>query len=410
LELGCAPDFEIVLVKSRAFSARLFRLQFVLMKPIVYFLLAALLAVCAVAANAEEPPAVPPAPQISAKGYLLIDFGTGRELAAANADERLEPASLTKIMTAYVVYRALAEGRVKMTDQVLISENAWRTGGSKMFVEVGKQVAMEDLLKGMIIQSGNDASVALAEHVAGSEQTFAELMNAHAKRLGMNNSHFTNATGLPSSDHYTTARDIALVTTALIREFPEYYVWDGTKEFEYNGIKQQNRNRLLWRDPTVDGVKTGYTQNAGYCLVASAKRDDMRLISVVLGASGPEARAQASLELINYGFRFYESHRLYAAATPVESLRVWMGDVEELPVGPAQDVVATIPRGRYGQLSARLEKTPELEAPIAKGTQIGNIVISLQDEELLRVPLVALQEVGEGSLWQRARDTVLQWF
>jgi D-alanyl-D-alanine carboxypeptidase (penicillin-binding protein 5/6) len=269
---------------------------------------------------------------------------------------------------------------------------------------------MEDLLKGMIIQSGNDASVALAEHVAGSEQTFAELMNAHAKRLGMNNSHFTNATGLPGSDHYTTARDIALVTTALIREFPEYYVWDGTKEFEYNGIKQQNRNRLLWRDPTVDGVKTGYTQNAGYCLVASAKRDDMRLISVVLGASGPEARAQASLELINYGFRFYESHRLYAAATPVESLRVWMGDVEELPVGPAQDVVATIPRGRYGQLSARLEKTPALEAPIAKGTQIGNIVISLQDEELLRVPLVALQEVGEGSLWQRARDTVLQWF
>jgi D-alanyl-D-alanine carboxypeptidase (penicillin-binding protein 5/6) len=269
---------------------------------------------------------------------------------------------------------------------------------------------MEDLLKGMIIQSGNDASVALAEHVAGSEQTFAELMNAHAKRLGMNNSHFTNATGLPDPEHYTTARDMAAVTAALILEFPDYYVWDGTKEFEYNGIKQQNRNRLLWRDPTVDGVKTGYTQNAGYCLVASAKREDMRLISVVMGTSGPEARAQASLELLNYGFRFYESHRLYAAETPVENLRVWMGDEQELPVGPAHDVVATIPRGRYGQLSARLEKTPELKAPIAKGARIGDIVVNLEDQELLRVPLVALQEVAQGSLWQRAWDGVLLWF
>jgi D-alanyl-D-alanine carboxypeptidase (penicillin-binding protein 5/6) len=380
------------------------------MKLILYPLLALLLSVCAHAVLAEEPPLVPPPPKIDAKGYLLTDFATGSVLAAANADERLEPASLTKIMTAYVIYRALAEGRVKLTDEVLISENAWRTGGSKMFVEVGKRVGMEDLLKGMIIQSGNDASVALAEHVAGSEQTFAELMNSHAKRLGMNDSHFTNATGLPDPEHYTTARDMALVTAALIREFPDYYVWDGTKEFEYNGIKQQNRNRLLWRDPTVDGVKTGYTQNAGYCLVASAKREDMRLISVVMGASGPEARAQASLELLNYGFRFYESHRLYAAATPVENLRVWMGDVQELPVGPVQDVVATIPRGRYSQLSARLEKTPELKAPIAKGARIGDIVVNLEDQELLRVPLVALQEVAQGSLWQRAWDGVLLWF
>lgn len=361
-------------------------------------------------APAPEQTAVPPAPRVDAKGYLLIDFGTGSELAAANADQRLEPASLTKIMSAYVIYRALAEGRVQLTDQVLISENAWRTGGSKMFVEVGKQVGMEDLLKGMIIQSGNDASVALAEHVAGSEQTFAELMNAHAKRLGMTNSNFRNATGLPDPEHYTTARDMARVTAALIREFPQYYVWDGTKEFEYNGIKQQNRNRLLWRDSTVDGVKTGFTQKAGYCLVASAKRDDMRLISVVLGSSGPEARAQASLELLNYGFRFYESHRLYAAAQPMENVRVWKGDLEELPIGPVRDVVATIPRGRYGQLSARLEKNPQLMAPIPKGTQVGDVVVSLEEQELLRVPLVALQDVGEGSLWQRARDTVLQWF
>ncbi|MGE5153683.1 MAG: D-alanyl-D-alanine carboxypeptidase family protein [Bdellovibrio bacteriovorus] len=380
------------------------------MKLLSLGLLACVLLTCAFALPADESPEVPSAPQIAAKGYLLVDFSTGKELAAANADERLEPASLTKIMSAYVVYRALAEGRVNLSDQVLISENAWRTGGSKMFVEVGKQVGMEDLLKGMIIQSGNDASVALAEHVAGSEQTFAELMNAHAKRLGMANSHFTNATGLPDPEHYTTARDMALVTAALIREFPQYYVWDGTKEFEYNGIKQQNRNRLLWRDSTVDGVKTGFTQNAGYCLVASAKREGMRLISVVLGASGPEARAQASLELLNYGFRFYESHRLYPADKAVENLRIWKGDVQELPVGPARDVVATIPRGRYEQLSARLEKAADLQAPIAKGARIGDIVVDLKDQELLRVPLVALQDVGEGSLWQRARDTVLQWF
>lgn len=382
----------------------------VLMKSALFSLFIASLWVAASAVAAEEPPAVPPPPQVAAKGHLLVDFNTGNELAADNADERLEPASLTKIMTAYVVYRALAEGRVSLTDEVLISENAWRTGGSKMFVEVGKRVGMEDLLKGMIIQSGNDASVALAEHVAGSEQTFAELMNAEAKRLGMNHSHFTNATGLPDPEHYTTARDMALVTAALIREFPEYYVWDGTKEFEYNGIKQQNRNRLLWRDPTVDGVKTGYTQNAGYCLVASAKRDDMRLISVVLGAAGPEKRAQASMELLNYGFRFFESHRLYPATQPVEQLRVWMGDLQELPVGPASDVVATIPRGRYAQLSARLEKEPELVAPIAKGARVGDIVVDFEGQEILRVPLLALQDVNQGSLWQRARDTVLKWF
>lgn len=380
------------------------------MKSLSRSLVAGLLMSWTFAFAADDPSTVPPPPQVAAKGYLLLDFSTGVELAAANADERLEPASLTKIMSAYVIYRALAEGRVDLKDEVLISENAWRTGGSKMFVEVGKRVGMEDLLKGMIIQSGNDASVALAEHVAGSEQTFAELMNAHARRLGMSGSHFTNATGLPDPEHYTTARDIARVTMALIREFPQYYVWDGTKEFEYNGIKQQNRNRLLWRDPTVDGVKTGYTQNAGYCLVASAMRDGMRLISVVLGSSGPETRAQASLELLNYGFRFYESHQLYPAAKAVESLRVWKGDVEELAVGPARDVVATIPRGRYGQLSARLEKTPDLQAPITKGSRIGDIVVNLAEQEILRVPLVALQDVAEGSLWQRTRDTVLQWF
>jgi serine-type D-Ala-D-Ala carboxypeptidase (penicillin-binding protein 5/6) len=358
----------------------------------------------------QAAPSIPAAPQIEAKGYLLVDFNTGAVLVESNADLRLEPASLTKIMTGYTLYRELAEGHAQLTDQVLISENAWRTGGSKMFVEVGKRVGLEDLVKGMIIQSGNDASVALAEHVAGSEQVFAELMNAQAQRLGMSNSHFVNVTGLPDANHYTTARDIAKATVALIREFPQFYVWDGTKEYEYNGIKQHNRNRLLWQDPTVDGVKTGYTQNAGYCLVASAKRDDMRLVSVVLGAKNPQARASDSLELLNYGFRFYESHLLYPGGEPVKNLRVWKGDREEVPTGPARDVLATIPRGRYAELSARMDQAPALTAPIAQGARLGDIVVTLAGVEITRVPLVALEAVAEGGLWERMRDTVLQWF
>lgn len=358
----------------------------------------------------QTTPGIPAPPQIEAKGYLLVDFTTGAVLAESNADERLEPASLTKIMTGYTIYRELAEGHVHLTDQVLISENAWRTGGSKMFVEVGKQIGLEDLLKGMIIQSGNDASVALSEHVAGSEQVFGELMNTNAQRLGMSNSHFVNVTGLPDPNHYTTARDISKVTAALIREFPQYYVWDGTKEYEFNGIKQQNRNRLLWRDSTVDGVKTGYTENAGYCLVASAKRDGMRLISVVLGAKNPEARAVASLELLNYGFRFYESHLLYPAGDAVENLRVWKGEAREVPVGPARDVYATIPRGRYAELSAKLVKSAALTAPVAKGAQVGDVVVTLAGQEVSRTPLIALQDVSEGGIWDRTRDTVLQWF
>ncbi len=356
------------------------------------------------------PQAIPAPPQVDAKGFLLIDFQTGAVLAESRADERMEPASLTKIMTAYAIYRELAAEHVHLTDPVLISANAWKTGGSKMFVEVGKQVPLEDLLKGMIIQSGNDASVALAEHVAGSEQVFAELMNTNAQRLGMTNSHFVNVTGLPDPNHYTTARDMAKVTAALIRDFPQYYVWDGTKEYEYNGIKQQNRNRLLWRDSTVDGVKTGYTENAGYCLVASAKRDGMRLVSVVLGSKNSEARAVASLALLNYGFRFFESHLIYPAGKALENIRVWKGAVEELPIGPGADVYATIPRGHYAELSPRMDKPQTLTAPIAKGARIGEIVVLFAGQEVSRVPLVALQDVPEGNLWQRLRDTVLQWF
>lgn len=353
---------------------------------------------------------IPAAPELDAKGFLLVDFNSGKVLAENNADELLEPASLTKIMTAYVVFREIAEGHVHLDDIVTVSEKAWRTGGSRMFIEVGSQVKVEDLLKGMIIQSGNDASVALAEHVAGSVDSFANLMNTYAKQLSMSNSHFTNPNGLPDPELHTTARDMARVTRALIREFPQYYTWYSTRELTYNGITQPNRNPLLSRDPSADGVKTGHTKAAGYCLVGSAKRDGMRLISVVMGTPSPRARAEASLALLNWGFRFYESHELFASHTPIESLRVWYGEQETVPVGPSLDVVATIPRGTYDKLSARLEKTAELNAPIAKGARLGDVVVTLGDEELTRVPLVALQDVPEGGLWRKAKDSVLQMF
>jgi serine-type D-Ala-D-Ala carboxypeptidase (penicillin-binding protein 5/6) len=349
-------------------------------------------------------------PELAAKGYLLVTHPGGQPLVESHADDRLDPASLTKILTAYVVFHELAAGHIALNDEVLVSEHAWRTGGSRMYAEVGKKVSLEELVKGMVIQSGNDASVALAEHVAGNEESFAKLMNEHARRLGMTNSHFTNATGLPDPELHSTARDLAKVTEATIREFPQYYAWYGIKEYLYNNIKQHNRNRLLWRDDTVDGVKTGHTKDAGYCLVASAKRDGMRLTSVILGTESEEARAKASLALLNYGFRAFEGHPLYAQGQPVENLRIWMGEVTQLPVGPAQEVFATIPRGSYDQLSAHIQKNPDLVAPVAKGDRVGDIVVSLGDKEISRQPLVALRDVAEGGLWAKIRDTVLRWF
>jgi serine-type D-Ala-D-Ala carboxypeptidase (penicillin-binding protein 5/6) len=380
-----------------------------MMRVVKLLLLSLVFALPVALAQTQQP--IPDPPQVAAKGYLLVDLNSGKILAEMNADERLEPASLTKIMTGYVVFRELAAGKIALTDQVLISERAWRTGGSKMFIEVGKQVSIQDLLMGMIVQSGNDASVALAEHVGGSVEAFADLMNSHAQRLGMTGSHFTNPHGLPDPDLYITARDIAKVAVAIIREFPEFYAWYSTREFTYNAITQQNRNPLLARDATADGIKTGYTEAAGYCLVSSAKRADMRLVSVVMGSPTPNARAEASLALMNYGFRFYESHRLYPAEEPVESLRVWQGAPETLPVGPGADVFATFQRGRYSELAARLEKSDvSLTAPITRGTQVGEIVVTLGDDEINRVPLLGLQDVAKGNLWQVARDSVLRWF
>ena len=371
-------------------------------------LLVLVLATAALGAAAAVP--TPDPPQLGARGYLLIDYASGAILAEKNADQRMEPASLTKIMTAYVVFHELADGDLSLDEKALVSEKAWRTGGSKMFIEVGKQVPVKDLLLGMIVQSGNDASVALAEHVAGSEDSFAGLMNSRAERLGMTDSHFMNPDGLPREGHYTTPRDMARVTAATIREFPDYYGWYSEPEFTYNGIKQSNRNRLLSMDPSVDGVKTGHTAAAGYCLVASALRDGQRLISVVMGTDSESARAADSLALLNYGFRFFETHTPYKAGQVLERLRVWSGDATEVPVGPAEDVAVTIPRGKYAELSAQLEPAGDIEAPVARGDVVGEIVFKLGDEVVKRQPAVALASVGQGGLLRRATDSVLRLF
>ncbi len=366
-----------------------------------------LLLVCSVVSTAAPTPAPP---NIPGSGHLLVDHNSGRLLAESNADQRLEPASLTKIMTAYLVFRELAEGSIRLEDQVRVSEKAWRTGGSRMFIEVGKKVSIEELLHGTIIQSGNDASVALAEHIAGSEETFADLMNTHARRLGMADSNFRNATGLPDENHYTTASDIARVTSASIREFPEYYAWYKVKEFTFNGIKQHNRNQLLWRDDSVDGVKTGYTKAAGYCLVASAEREGMRLVSVVMGTKSVSTRTAESQSLLNYGFRFFESHKLYGKEQVVSKVRIWKGEESELPIGPAGDIYVTIPRRQYKNLSQQTEIDPQIMAPVTQGQQLGRVLVNLDQKQIAEVPLTALQSVADGGIWPQVKDSVLLWF
>ena len=356
------------------------------------------------------PSPVPSPPKLAAKSFLLIDANSGRVLAEKNIDKKIEPASITKLMTAYVVYKELESGRLTMDEEVTISKKAWRMKGSKMFVEVGKQVPVKTLLKGLIIQSGNDAAVALAEHIAGTESTFADYMNQYAQSLGMKNSHFVNSTGWPHKDHRTTARDIATLSRAIITEFPEHYKLYKQKEFTYNGIRQYNRNKLLWRDKSVDGLKTGHTESAGYCLVASAKRGDMRLISVVLGTKSEKARANISQALLSYGFRFYESNKLYGAAEPLKTTRVWKGNKEDVSIGLADDLYITIPRGQYKYLNAKMDINANIEAPLTKGQQLGTLHIVYNDDELLSRPLIALQNIEKGSIWQQSRDYILQWF
>ncbi|MES9936240.1 MAG: D-alanyl-D-alanine carboxypeptidase family protein [Sedimenticola sp.] len=353
---------------------------------------------------------VPAPPKIAASGHLLLDFDSGAVLAENNANEQLEPASLTKIMTAYVVLRELTEGNIKLDEMVRVSKKAWRAPGSRMFIEVGKQISVEQLLKGMIIQSGNDSSIALAEHVAGSEETFAALMNEHAQRLGMLNTNFVNSTGLPDKNHYTTANDIAKVAAATIREFPDYYGWYAVREFTFNDIKQHNRNKLLWRDDSVDGIKTGHTEAAGYCLVASAKRNGMRLISVVMGTKSENARAKESQALLNYGFRFYETHRLYGAGEALTQVRVWKGASEQLRLGLKEDLVVTIPRRQYKNLKPGMTIPPKIMAPMRKGQEVGKVKVMLGDRVVAESPLVALEGVEEGGIWQTVKDSALLMF
>lgn len=357
------------------------------------------------AEDAEIP--TPSAPTIAASSYILQDYHTGKVLAENNADTKLAPASLTKILTVYVVFNEIKNGHLKLNDKVTISQNAWKTSGSKMFVKVNDQVEVQDLIKGVIIQSGNDASVALAEHVAGNEATFAELMNQHAARLGMVNSHFENSDGLPSDSHYTTARDLAILTTHLIKEFPDFYPWFSQKEFTYNKITQQNRNMLLSRDPSVDGVKTGHTEEAGYCLVASALRNDMRLISVVMGTESVNARANENQTLLNYGFRFFESHRLYEGKKSIQESRIWKGATENVPVGLADDLYVSIPRRRYNDLKATLNIDKQIIAPVKAGDKLGSVSVTLKNEPLATKDLVALQDVEKGGILRQLYDGAL---
>ena len=359
--------------------------------------------------SAASPP-IPAAPVVAARAYLVLDVNSKKIIAEKNASQRMEPASLTKLMTAYIVFSELKSGNISIDEKVLISERAWRMQGSRMFIEVNKRVPVEALLKGMIIQSGNDASVALAEHVAGSESTFADLMNNYAQNLGMNDTHYTNATGMPNKDHYTTASDLAKLSVRLIKDFPEYYEWYSIKKYTYNNITQYNRNKLLWRDKNIDGLKTGHTESAGYCLIASAKRDNMRLVSVVLGTKSENARAQESLKLINYGFRFFETRPLYTANETLSTAHVWEGQTDKLSLGLTDGIYITIPRGRYDKLKAEMSIEENITAPVAKGTQLGTVKISLDGEEIMTRPLVALRDIHEGDFIQRMSDKFMRLF
>jgi D-alanyl-D-alanine carboxypeptidase (penicillin-binding protein 5/6) len=360
--------------------------------------------------TAAHAQAIPPAPQVPVRGYVLMDYQSGNILAEMNSNERMEPASITKLMTGYVIYQALKSGKIRLEDPVTISEKAWRTQGSKMFIQVGSQVSVEDLLMGMVVQSGNDATVALAEHVAGSEETFVKLMNQEAERLGLTNSHFVNTPGMPDPNHYMSARDIAVLSRTIIREFPEHYARYSVGSFKYNNIEQQNRNELLLKDPSVDGIKTGHTQSAGYCLAASAKRDDTRLISVVLGAQKMRERFQATQTLLNYGFSFFESRKLYDPSAPIVTARIWKGEDSELPLGVTQGLYVTVPKGQAPQVSTTTTVQPTIIAPVQKDQPFGEIVVKVGEQEVSRTPLVALKDVPESGWFGRMIDAILMFF
>ena len=360
--------------------------------------------------SVNSPLITPAAPPVSAKSYILIDVNSGKVIAEKNSTEHLPPASLTKIMTLYVISNALNQNQIHLTDEVRISQEAWKIGGSRMFVKEGQHVPVEELLKGIIVDSGNDACVAMAEFVGSSEAGFTEIMNQQAQGLGMKDSHFTDSTGLPDPNHYTTARDLAILGRALIKNFPQYYHWYKQKWYVYNGIRQPNRNRLLWRDELVDGVKTGHTSEAGFCLVSSAKKADMRLLAVVLNAPTDAARAYDSQRLINYGFRFFETHKLYPAKQKVTSVRVYKGNNDGLNVGVLKDEYMTIPAGQYQKLKLTSKVPNNLVAPIKMGTQVGELIVELDSKVIHKQPLYALDNIEEAGFFGRMKDSIkLSW-
>ena len=373
------------------------------------FFLALSLTVLAAQASAQSV-LIPSPPQIAGSSWVLIDPLSGHVIMEHNSNERLPPASLTKMMTAYIVERELDEGRISMTDMVPISVKAWRTEGSRTFVREGTSVSVEDLLKGVIIQSGNDASVALAEFIAGSEGAFVDIMNQQAQLLGMTNTHFQNATGLPATDHFSTAYDLALLARAIIQDYPENYPLYAEKHFTYNNIRQPNRNALLWRDDSVDGLKTGHTEEAGYCLVASAKRGETRLIASVMGTSSSEARSQEVQKMLNYGFRYYESERLFRAGQELMAAKVWGGSADQVSVGMADDVFVTIPRGSRSKLESSVDLDSVIKAPIKVGDELGRVRVLLDGEILVEKPVLALTEVQEGGLFKRLWDAIKLFF
>ena len=371
------------------------------------FLLLTCMAFCGISQAATP---IPKAPSIGATAYLLEDFHSKKVIAEKSSSQRIEPASITKLMSAYVIFSEIRNQTLSLEEKIRISEKAWRTPGSRMFVEVGTKVSVADLLKGIIIQSGNDATVALAERIAGSEASFASLMNHHAKQIGLENSNFINSTGLPDKDHYTTARDIARIAHALIEEFPEYYEWYSERQFTYNEITQYNRNKLLWRDESVDGLKTGHTDSAGYCLVTSADREGMRLISVVLGTKSEETRADASQTLLNYGFRFFKTHKLYDGGTSLTSARIWKGETDAANLGLETALHVTIPRGEYNNLDASMKLRDQIIAPVQGGRVLGSVMIRLNGNLVSERDLISLQKVEEGAFWRRIVDEALLYF
>jgi serine-type D-Ala-D-Ala carboxypeptidase (penicillin-binding protein 5/6) len=353
----------------------------------------------------QQPTITPSAPNLDVKGYILIDAASGKVLAEKNADMRMAPASLTKLMSLYIISSALKSGSIHLDDKVRVSTKAWQTTGSRMFIKVNDEVPVKDLLQGIIVASGNDASVAMAEYIAGTEETFASMMNAQAKNLGMNNSHFLDSTGLPNPNHYSTPRDLAILAQAITQHFPEDYKLFSEKWFAYNGIRQPNRNRLLWRFQYADGLKTGHTDDAGYCLVSSAIKNGMRLISVIMGANSDETRTEDSIRLLTFGFRFFETHKLYTGSSTLIKARVWKGVDKEVPMGLAHDFYVTIPTGQYKNIQANIQLNDSIKAPVVKGQSYGKLNIMLNNQVIASEPLIALKSNERGGFWRRMTDT-----